>query len=81
MAVILNNLLKYKEKEVVASDKNFNDAEDIPKYASDAVAVLRSAGVISGDENNNFRPADFANRAEAAVMIYKFTEFMQEVQE
>lgn len=81
MAVILNNLLKYKEKEVVASDKNFNDAEDIPKYASDAVAVLRSAGVISGDENNNFRPADFANRAEAAVMIYKFTEVMQEVQE
>lgn len=81
MAVILNNLMKYKGKEVTLSDKAFEDADRIPAYAAEAVAALRGAGVISGDENNNFRPADFANRAEAAVMVYNFTEIMQEVQE
>ena len=81
MAVILNNLMKLKEKEIAKSDKDFGDSDSIPEYAKDAVGVLRGAGVINGDENNNFRPGDFANRAEAAVMIYRFTELMQEVQE
>ena len=37
-----------------------------------AVTILNKNGIINGDNNNNLRPNDFANRAEAAVMLYRF---------
>ena len=72
MAVILNNLINYKKLALSGGKLNFGDIDSIPSYAVDAVNVLNKNGVINGDENNNFRPEAFANRAEAAVMLYRF---------
>ena len=48
------------------------DNDAISEYAKQAVNVLSVNGIINGDTNNNFRPSDYANRAEAAVMLQRF---------
>ena len=49
--------------------KVFHDESEIAIYARNAVNTLVKSGIINGDENGNFRPADNATRAEAAKML------------
>lgn len=48
----------------------FDDAEKTASYATEAVAALKAAGIINGDEKNCFNPTDSCSRAEAAKIIY-----------
>ena len=50
----------------------FADDKDIADYAKDAVYALKSAGIISGKDDNTFDPSNTCTRAEAAKMIYEF---------
>lgn len=50
---------------------SFTDYETVSEYALDAVTALAQAGIINGNENGAFAPADNATRAEAAVIIYR----------
>ncbi|MCI9625398.1 MAG: hypothetical protein HFI90_01305 [Clostridia bacterium] len=54
--------------------ESFSDADSISDYALEAVLKMQQAGVISGVGNNLFAPGNSANRAEAAVMIYRLFE-------
>ena len=43
----------------------------ISDYAKDAVYAMYSENIISGYETGEFRPKNFATRAEAAVMLWR----------
>ena len=66
-AMAVNNR-KFKESENTAE---FPDRDMISPFASDAVMKMKSAGIISGDENGMFNPKNNATRAEAVWMLYK----------
>ena len=48
---------------------NIKDENEIAYYAKEAVEKMVRAGIISGDENQNFNPRIYATRAEAAKII------------
>lgn len=57
-----------------SNGKIFVDTDKIASYAIDAVKVLSSMDVLSGDEYGNFNPENNATRQEAAKLIYKMLE-------
>jgi len=54
-----------------AADLSFKDAGSIPSWASEFVGAAVKAGMITGYEDNTFRPNKPINRAEIAVMIVR----------
>lgn len=64
---ILSRLIKGDIK----GDLTFNDNDEIPDWATDAVKMLLNMGIINGYEDNTIRPNSSVSRAEAAVMLYK----------
>lgn len=77
MAKLLYGVLLHEGfvSEGMNAELEYTDSEDIAPYAREAVGVLSSLGIISGDENGSFRPTDNATRAQAAKLIYKLFEF------
>lgn len=71
MAVIVKNILENKGYSNSGDDVSaFADENDISDYAVSAVNTLKKAGIVNGDEDNNFKPLDRTTRAEAAVIVY-----------
>lgn len=52
------------------SIKGFRDSAKISEYAKEAVSYMKNAGIIKGRGDNEFAPADNAERAEAAMAVY-----------
>ena len=52
----------------------FNDSDDISGWALGAVILANQKGIIKGDASGNFRPKDYAKRAEAAAVILRTME-------
>jgi len=50
----------------------FADEADIAGADLGYVALAKGLGVVEGDENGAFRPADSATRQELAVMLYRY---------
>jgi endo-1,4-beta-xylanase len=59
-----------KIEDVSFDLSEYNDAQSISSYASEAVATLSAMGILNGS-NGSFRPNDAITRAEAAVLIYR----------
>ena len=78
IAVILYNLASKFGKVSDSVGAEFVDGDEISNYAKAAVSFLKSTGVVKGDESGAFKPQSYANRAEAAQMIYTFMEFIGE---
>ena len=78
MAVILYNLATKLGKNADGEAGEFADFDSVSDYAKNSVAFLKAAEVVKGDENGAFNPQSYANRAEAAQMIYTFMEFVGE---
>lgn len=57
---------------LAGSGKTFADSGKISSWAQKAVDVMVRAGIIDGYENNTFRPANAASRAETAKMTSVF---------
>ena len=72
MAVILYNISVKKGFNLSAGETEISDAEKIADYAKNAVYALKNSEIINGYEDGSFKPADFANRAETAQMVYNF---------
>ena len=47
-------------------------------YAKKAVTELGACGLMSGDENGDFKPSDETTRAQAAQIIYNLLSFKEE---
>lgn len=79
MAVIISRCMEYA-KLVPATYKSieYADAENIDDYAKSAVAVLTAAGILSGFEDNTFRPQESVSRAQAAVVIHRLILLTEE---
>ena len=73
MAVIIARAVENYAGNLNADVKNekFADGADVAEYAKNAVEYLHSNGLVQGNENNEFKPAEKTTRAEAAVIIYK----------
>ena len=67
IATIIGRSLNSEER----STKIFNDNSQINSWASDEINKLIALGIITGYEDNTFKPRNNASRAEAAVLIYK----------
>lgn len=50
--------------------KAFSDRTDVSPYAEDAVYALGGAGIIQGNNENQFLPQNHITRAEAAQLLY-----------
>ena len=67
VAVILNNIAKVSAK---GRQVSFTDSDDIPVWASEAVANLDAANIIIPDSTGSIRPCETICREEAAQMIF-----------
>jgi|GEM_PF-2224557 hypothetical protein len=54
--------------------EKYNDDASIANWAKDAVQKVTDAGIMLGDENNNFNPRANLTRQEAAVIIERLLE-------
>lgn len=71
MAKIINTVLEANGiRADKASSSVFKDYGTISDYAKDHVLAIYGLGIISGDDNGNFNPNQFATRQEAAKMVY-----------
>ena len=68
MAVMVFGVL---EQEQIGKEVPFADFDAVSEYAVDSVVVLTGKGIISGFEDNTFRPLEGLTRAEAAKVIAK----------
>ena len=63
-----------KLNNIEPDKNNFSDESDIADYAKDAIAYMKSAGIINGVGENMFNPLGTATRAETAVVISKIID-------
>jgi 2',3'-cyclic-nucleotide 2'-phosphodiesterase/3'-nucleotidase/5'-nucleotidase len=78
MAIMIANALKAKGK-LQSIDKSavlqkFADKGTIASYAKESVAQLTNLGIINGVAAEKFAPKGIANRAQAAVIIYRMLD-------
>ncbi len=52
----------------------FTDEDSIPEADLGCVAIAKGLGVVQGDLDGAFRPADTATRQELAVMLYRYLD-------
>lgn len=56
------------------ADSLFADVSDVSDWALPYVTAVKATGIMQGDQNNCFNPQKFADRAEAAQVIYNFLQ-------
>ena len=76
IATIVGRYIESKGKTLEASKNKFVDDAKISDYAKNYVYALVNAGILKGDDTNNFRPADNLTRAEAAAIIVRANEYL-----
>jgi Cohesin domain./S-layer homology domain. len=74
MTVMLVRAAKLPSEENAAVS-NFTDADQIPDWASTAIAAAQKAGIVQGKENGEFDPNSGTTRAEAAVAILRVLDY------
>ncbi len=78
MSVLIARFLEKKGFTLDGSNAaEFSDDSDISDYAVDGVYALKSAGLISGMDNNRFAPMESATRAQTAKILYSVYTYMQ----
>lgn len=73
-AVMLNNVLELSESK---DNLTYNDANDIPAWAVQAVKNLTAYKIIQGNSSNEFKPNRVISKAEAAEMCYKLVKELE----
>ncbi|WP_214630848.1 S-layer homology domain-containing protein [Paenibacillus agaridevorans] len=83
MAVMLSNALAvlgyapiHPDQAPTVLDK-FEDHTTISPWAKAAVAQAANAGIISGMTGDSFAPSNFATRAQAALMLRRFLQYVE----
>jgi hypothetical protein len=77
VTILLRTLGFEHRSPVPAYGTLFADDASIPYWAKDNVYVAREIGLIIGDESNRFRPNKKLTRAETAVLLERFLEFLE----
>ncbi|MGO4500958.1 S-layer homology domain-containing protein [Paenibacillus sp. 2RAB27] len=80
MAVMITRAMTFAGKSVAVDLKQlvkFTDSKSLSTWSQNAVAEAVSAGIVNGVTETEFVPAASATRAEAAVMLKRFLQFVQ----
>ncbi len=80
MAVIMKRILDYIgcDVEPTIAAYVFDDFWEIPEYAQKDISALCEAELMNGTGNNLFQPLASATRAEAAVLVYRINQYIEE---
>ncbi len=78
MAVILKNFTGKLDLELSVSQQSevFHDENKIKNWASNAVHMMQTAGILYGKENHRFDPNGTTTRAEVSAVLRRITERM-----
>ncbi|MBQ2967551.1 MAG: S-layer homology domain-containing protein [Clostridia bacterium] len=79
MALMIANAGKAKNKPIIAPETtktvtDFTDGASVSAFATSACQYVIDNKIITGYEDNTFRPVNTATRAEATVMLQRFLE-------
>ncbi len=55
----------------------FKDSDDIAEYAVEYIELLADKKILLGDNNSNFNPRNYINRAEMAVIVTKTYDLLK----
>lgn len=80
MAAMITRAMEVAGKSAAVDLKQldkFTDSKSLSAWSKDAVAVAVSAGIVNGVTDKEFVPAAPATRAEAAVMLKRFLQWVQ----
>ena len=77
IATVLYRVAVLRGQSFSVGKEQFSDDSQIADYAKECVYALREKGVVSGFEDDSFRPQNFATRAEAAKMLYNMMEVLK----
>ncbi|WP_236291997.1 S-layer homology domain-containing protein [Paenibacillus allorhizoplanae] len=80
MAVMITRAMTFAGKSATVDLKQldkFTDSMGLSSWSKDAVARAVSAGIVNGVTETEFVPAAPATRAESAVMLKRFLQFVQ----
>lgn len=58
------------------SEVTFSDSEEISDYATEGVAFMQKEKIILGTGDGAFSPKNFSTRAQAATIVYRLIEFL-----
>ncbi|RRJ54973.1 S-layer protein [Paenibacillus oralis] len=73
-SVILANVLKSMNASALSNGQEFVDQENISKWAEEKVKYLSQMEMVTGYEDRSFRPLNKLTRAEAAALIYRLID-------
>nr|WP_269438222.1 S-layer homology domain-containing protein [Phosphitispora fastidiosa] len=76
MAALIVSIIEQKIGPVIPAELTFSDADNIPKWAKDAIGIASAKGVITGYTDNTFRAQNNITRAEAASMILRLIKLI-----
>ncbi len=76
VAIMVGRSLKSIENVNSNVTLSFNDSSSVASVAVPYVDLLNRLGIITGDDNNNFNPKNYINRAEMAVVVSKTYDFL-----
>lgn len=82
MATILARYIDSLKMELPDGENtvsSFRDSDKISSWARQGVELMRRTGILSGDENRNFRPGASALRSEAATIFVRLSQILDEV--
>lgn len=71
MAVMIKRALDYMGSKTTMSNITFSDKDQIASWAKESIQYAVGSKIILGRDDNTFRPAANATRAEASTVIYR----------
>ena len=74
VAVMLARYLQFSGVTLAAASPDFQDTASISTYAKESVGAMQKAGLLSGDEEGNFRPDAQITRAEIASIFMRLCQ-------
>lgn len=79
VAVIFGKALSHIEEVNPSATLTFNDKDEITDTSVPYIDLLVRLNIMVGDDNNNFNPKNYINRAEMAVIVSKSYDKIEEL--
>ena len=77
--IMINNAMSPATNSTSTLD--FADLNSVPSWGMEALRNLEGYGLVTGYDDNTFRPYGHVTKAEAAQMVYQFVKYVEEYPE
>lgn len=78
LAAVLSRVITKRYGEVTPRELDFADTEEIPHWAKEAIGIAYAKGMVGGYPDHTFRASRKVSRAEAAAMLLRLAEALEE---